>query len=159
MHTAFASVSTSNSQLSYTTVFSFVSWYQNLWLTLIYMLFLLLTDPNRNDTGVFVLQLMLSYNGDTHFHFREVRLFYTVFILYKTKHIIFPPLCSSPYIYFSIDFFASSNLFWITWSQEHAKPIREVITYYLCTHSENEAVMPQIKNIAAQYVSVYLIIP
>jgi hypothetical protein len=50
------------------------------------------------------------------------------------------------------------NFFQSYETQEHAKPIREVITYYLCTHSENEAVMPQIKEIAAQYVSVYLII-
>ena len=30
--------------------------------------------------------------------------------------------------------------------QEHAKPLRESITYYLCTHEENELIMPEIKK-------------
>jgi len=36
--------------------------------------------------------------------------------------------------------------------QEHAKPLRESITYYLCTHEENELIMPEIKDIARQHV-------
>ncbi|KAG2652968.1 hypothetical protein PVAP13_1NG397600 [Panicum virgatum] len=35
--------------------------------------------------------------------------------------------------------------------QEHAKPLRESITYYLCTHEENELIMPEIKDIARQH--------
>ena len=36
--------------------------------------------------------------------------------------------------------------------QEHAKALRESITYYLCTHEENELIMPEIKDIARQHV-------
>ncbi|KAG2652964.1 hypothetical protein PVAP13_1NG397600 [Panicum virgatum] len=35
--------------------------------------------------------------------------------------------------------------------EEHAKPLRESITYYLCTHEENELIMPEIKDIARQH--------
>ena len=38
--------------------------------------------------------------------------------------------------------------------QEHAKALRESITYYLCTHEENELILPEIKYIAQQHVSV-----
>ncbi|XP_039854550.1 uncharacterized protein LOC120712749 isoform X2 [Panicum virgatum] len=62
-------------------------------------------QTNHNDSGVFVLQLLLAYDGKTHFHFKE----------------------------------------------EHAKPLRESITYYLCTHEENELIMPEIKDIARQH--------
>jgi len=58
-----------------------------------------------NDSGVFVLKLLLSYDGKTHFHFKE----------------------------------------------EHAKALRESITYYLCTHEENELILPEIKYIAQQH--------
>ncbi|XP_039845831.1 uncharacterized protein LOC120705499 isoform X4 [Panicum virgatum] len=58
-----------------------------------------------NDSGVFVLKLLLSYDGKTHFHFKE----------------------------------------------EHAKVLRESITYYLCTHEENELILPKIKYIAQQH--------
>ncbi|XP_039845839.1 uncharacterized protein LOC120705499 isoform X5 [Panicum virgatum] len=60
---------------------------------------------NHNDSGVFVLKLLLSYDGKTHFHFKE----------------------------------------------EHAKVLRESITYYLCTHEENELILPKIKYIAQQH--------
>ncbi|XP_039777934.1 uncharacterized protein LOC120645215 isoform X2 [Panicum virgatum] len=60
----------------------------------------------RNDSGVFVLQLLLAYNGKTHFHF----------------------------------------------TQEHSKPLRESLTYYLCAHEEKELIMPEIRQIAYQHV-------
>ena len=41
--------------------------------------------------------------------------------------------------------------------QEHAKPLRESITYYLCTHEENELIMPEIKDIARQHVRPHFI--
>ncbi|KAG2563425.1 hypothetical protein PVAP13_8KG350910 [Panicum virgatum] len=62
-------------------------------------------QTNHNDSGVFVLQLLLAYDGKTHFHFKE----------------------------------------------EHAKPLRESITYYLCIHEENELIMPEIKDITRQH--------
>ncbi|XP_039790110.1 WAT1-related protein At5g07050-like isoform X5 [Panicum virgatum] len=65
----------------------------------------LIATVNQNDSGVFVMQLLLSYRGKTHFHFK----------------------------------------------QEHAKPIRESLTYYLCTHEDNEIVLLDIKNIACQH--------
>ncbi|CAD6229032.1 unnamed protein product [Miscanthus lutarioriparius] len=34
---------------------------------------------------------------------------------------------------------------------EHAKPIREALTYYLCTHEENQFLLPAIRDIAEQY--------
>jgi len=30
-------------------------------------------QTNHNDSGVFVLQLLLTYDGKTHFHFKEER--------------------------------------------------------------------------------------
>ncbi|KAG2590202.1 uncharacterized protein LOC120675713 isoform X2 [Panicum virgatum] len=61
-------------------------------------------QTNQNDSGVFILQLLLAYNGKTHFHF----------------------------------------------TQEHSKPLRESLTYYLCAH-ENELIMLEIRQIAYQH--------
>ncbi|WVZ77267.1 hypothetical protein U9M48_025154 [Paspalum notatum var. saurae] len=36
-------------------------------------------------------------------------------------------------------------------TDEHEKPIRKVLTYYFCTHEENQLVMPQIKAILNQH--------
>ena len=37
--------------------------------------------------------------------------------------------------------------------QEHSKPLRESLTYYLCAHEEKELIMPEIRQIAYQHVS------
>ncbi|CAO2146162.1 unnamed protein product [Urochloa humidicola] len=60
---------------------------------------------NQNDSGIFVLQLLLSYHDNKRFQFK----------------------------------------------QEHAQPIRESLTYYICTHEENQIIMPQIKQVTQQY--------
>jgi len=41
-------------------------------------------------------------------------------------------------------------------NQDHAKPIREMVTYYLCTHAENQIVIPEIKLITSRHVSIYI---
>jgi hypothetical protein len=38
--------------------------------------------------------------------------------------------------------------------QEHAKPIREALTYYLCTHEDNQFLLPAIRDIAEQHVCI-----
>jgi hypothetical protein len=38
-------------------------------------------------------------------------------------------------------------------TQEHAKAQRESLTYYLCTHEENQLIMPEIRHIVKQHVS------
>ena len=37
--------------------------------------------------------------------------------------------------------------------QEHSKPLRESLTYYLCAHEEKDLIMPEIRQIAYQHVS------
>jgi hypothetical protein len=39
---------------------------------------------------------------------------------------------------------------------EHAKPICEALTYYLCTHEENEFLLPAIRDIAEQHVIFHI---
>ncbi|KAG2594197.1 hypothetical protein PVAP13_5NG628500 [Panicum virgatum] len=63
------------------------------------------SSTNQNDSGVFVLKLLLSYTGNTHFYFKP----------------------------------------------DHAKPIREMVTYYLCMHAENQIVIPEIKLITSRH--------
>jgi hypothetical protein len=40
--------------------------------------------------------------------------------------------------------------------QEHAKPICEALTYYLCIHEENEFFLPAMRYIAEQHVRFYI---
>ncbi|KAG2563427.1 hypothetical protein PVAP13_8KG350910 [Panicum virgatum] len=92
-------------------------------------------QTNHNDSGVFVLQLLLAYDGKTHFHFKEehakpLRESITYYLCIHEENEFFEPPVHQ---------------------QEHAKPLRESITYYLCIHEENELIMPEIKDITRQH--------
>ena len=129
MPTVFGSVSNQINQLSFLIPSHPTSlvYFSVLYITRIFFI--------SNDSGVFVLKLLLSYNGKTHFHFKEVSFsFLTAVTLY--------------------DKCCSNHCILARKKQEHAKALCESITYYLCTHEENELILPEIKYIAQQHVSV-----
>jgi len=128
MPTVFGSVSNQINQLSFLIPSHPTSlvYFSVLYITRIFFI--------SNDSGVFVLKLLLSYDGKTHFHFKEVSFsFLTAVTLYDK---------------------CSNHCILARKKQEHAKALRESITYYLCTHEENELILPEIKYIAQQHVSV-----
>ena len=40
--------------------------------------------------------------------------------------------------------------------QEHAKLIREALTYYLCTHEKKQFLLPTIRDIAEQHIRFHI---
>jgi hypothetical protein len=106
----------------------------------------------RNNNGVYVLELLKSYDGLTHLYFKEVFFSWIMALSSSIFKTVIIWLGHITYIFRLVNKMFSKFLC----HAEHAKPICEALKYYLCTHEENEFLLPAIRDIAEQHVIFHI---
>ena len=69
---------------------------------------------------------------------------------------LYPAACLHQYNMFFPFLLQVNCYFYVKQKQEHAKSLRESLTYYMVAHPCNEKLMPETKEILRKYVSIDL---